>query len=51
MLMEPQSRSNDDQSQYQAQYWNGPGSSDWLLPEHRYERMLAPFTRRFRRGG
>jgi SAM-dependent methyltransferase len=39
--MEPQSRSNDDQ----AQYWNGPESSHWLVHEHRYERMLAPFAR------
>ncbi len=43
--MEPQSRSNDDQTRYQAQYWNGPEAGHWLVHEHRYERMLAPFTR------
>jgi SAM-dependent methyltransferase len=43
--MEPQSRPNDDQTQYQDQYWNGPEASHWLLHEHRYERMGAPFTR------
>ena len=41
--MEPQSRPNDDQTQYQ--YWNGPEASHWLVHEHRYERMGAPFTR------
>ncbi|MCI0690179.1 MAG: class I SAM-dependent methyltransferase [Sporichthyaceae bacterium] len=45
--MEPQSRPNDDQTQYQDQdqYWNGPEASHWLVHEHRYERMGAPFTR------
>jgi ubiquinone/menaquinone biosynthesis C-methylase UbiE len=43
--MEPQSRPNHDQTQYQAQYWNGPEASHWLVHEHRYERMGAPFTR------
>jgi Methyltransferase domain len=43
--MEPRSRSNDDQTQYQAQYRNGPEAGHWLVHEHRYERMLAPFTR------
>src|SRR5215216_2811913 len=43
--MEPPSRPNDDQTQYQAQYWNGPEASHWLVHEHRYERMGAPFTR------
>jgi len=43
--MEPQSRPNDDQTQYQAQYWNGPEANHWLVHEHRYERMGASFTR------
>ena len=43
--MEPWSRPNDDQTQYQAQYWNGPEAGHWLVHEHRYQRMLAPFTR------
>ena len=43
--MEPPSRPNDDQTRYQAQYWNGPEASHWLVHEHRYEPMLAPFTR------
>jgi cyclopropane fatty-acyl-phospholipid synthase-like methyltransferase len=36
--MEPRSRSNDGQTQYQAQYWNGPETD-------RDEGMLAPFIR------
>ncbi|MDF2713032.1 MAG: methyltransferase, partial [Nonomuraea muscovyensis] len=28
-----------------AQYWNGPEANHWLVHEHRYERMGAPFTR------
>ena len=43
--MEPPSRPNHDQTQYQAQYWNGPEANHWLVHEHRYERMGAPFTR------
>ena len=43
--MEPPSSSNDDQARYQAQYWNGPEAGHRLVHEHRYERMLAPFTR------
>ncbi len=43
--MEPQSRPNDDQTQYQDQYWNGPEANHWLVHEHRYERMGAPFPR------
>jgi SAM-dependent methyltransferase len=43
--VEPQSRPNGDLSRYQAQYWNGPEADHWLVHEHRYERMLAPFTR------
>lgn len=43
--MEPQSRPNDDQTQYQDQYWNGPEANHWLVHEHRYERMGASFTR------
>jgi hypothetical protein len=39
--MEPQSRSNDDQTRYQAQYWNGPESSHWLVQEHRDEPMAV----------
>jgi hypothetical protein len=39
--MEPQRSSNDDQTRYQAQYWNGPESSHWLVHEHRYERMAV----------
>ncbi|HZD69092.1 MAG TPA: class I SAM-dependent methyltransferase [Actinomycetes bacterium] len=39
--MEPLRRPNEDQ----AQYWNGPEAGHWLVHEHRYERMLAPFTR------
>ena len=27
------------------QYWNGPEANHWLVHEHRYERMGAPFTR------
>jgi ABC-2 type transport system ATP-binding protein len=42
--MEPPSSSNDDQTRYQAQYWNGPEASHWLVHEHRDERMLAAFT-------
>jgi hypothetical protein len=42
--MEPQSRSNDDQTRSQAQYWNGPEAGHCLVHEHRDERMLAPFT-------
>jgi SAM-dependent methyltransferase len=44
-LVEPRSEPNNDQAQYQAQYWNGPEAGHWLVHEHRYERMLAPFTR------
>jgi hypothetical protein len=33
--MEPRSRSNDDQTQYQAQYWNGPEAGPWLVQEQR----------------
>ena len=40
-----QRRPNDDQTQYQDQYWNGPEANHWLVHEHRYERMGAPFTR------
>jgi cyclopropane fatty-acyl-phospholipid synthase-like methyltransferase len=43
--MKPPSRPNHDQTQYQAQYWNGPEANHWLAHEHRYERMGAPFTR------
>src|SRR5215217_2919338 len=43
--MEPQRRPNHDQTQHQAQYWNGPEANHWLVHEHRYERMGAPFTR------
>jgi SAM-dependent methyltransferase len=43
--MEPQSRPNDDQTQYQDQYWSGPEANHWLVHEHRYERMGVPFTR------
>src|SRR5262245_12304227 len=43
--MEPQSRPDDDQTQYQGQYWNGPEASHWLVHEHSYERMGARFTR------
>src|SRR6266496_3788346 len=43
--MEPQSRPNDDQTQYLAQYWNGPEANHWLVHENRYERMGASFTR------
>jgi SAM-dependent methyltransferase len=39
--MEPRSGPNNDQ----AEYWNGPEAGHWLVHEHRYERMLAPFTR------
>ena len=39
--MDPRSGPNEDQ----AQYWNGPEADHWLVHEHRYERMLAPFTR------
>jgi SAM-dependent methyltransferase len=42
--MEPPSRSNDDQTRYQAQYRNGPEAGHWLVQAHRYEPMLAPFT-------
>jgi cyclopropane fatty-acyl-phospholipid synthase-like methyltransferase len=42
---EPPSRPNDDQTQYQAQHWNGPEANHWLVHEHRDERMGAPFTR------
>jgi predicted TPR repeat methyltransferase len=38
--MEPPSRSTD-----QAQYWNGLESGHWLVHEHRYDRILAPFIR------
>jgi SAM-dependent methyltransferase len=43
--MEPPRSSNDDQSRDQAQYWNGPEASHWLVHAPRYESMLAPFTR------
>jgi Methyltransferase domain len=43
--MDPPSRSNDDQTRYQAQYWNVPEAGHWLVHEHRDERMHAPFTR------
>jgi hypothetical protein len=39
--MEPQSRSNDDQTRYQAQYWNGPEAGHWQVQEPRYERMAV----------
>src|SRR6266498_1843237 len=43
--MEPQSRPNNAQTRYQDQYWNGPQANHWLVHEHRYERMGAPFPR------
>jgi hypothetical protein len=39
--VDPRSGTNEDQ----ARYWNGPEIDHWLVHEHRYERMLAPFTR------
>lgn len=39
--MEPQSRPNDDQTQYQAQYWNGPEAGHWLVHEHHSEHMAV----------
>lgn len=30
--MEPQSSSNDDHTQYQAQDWQGPEAGHWLVP-------------------
>src|SRR5574341_2083498 len=30
----------------QAQYWNGDEAAHWLVHEHRYERLLSPFTDR-----
>jgi ABC-2 type transport system permease protein len=39
--MEPQSRPNDDQTQYQDQYWNGPAAGHWLVHEHRDEAMAV----------
>jgi SAM-dependent methyltransferase len=38
--MEPRSGPNNDQ----AEYWNGPEAEHWLVHEHRYERILTPFT-------
>jgi SAM-dependent methyltransferase len=43
--MEPRSRPNDNQAQNQSEYWNGPEADHWLIHEHRFERMGAPFTR------
>jgi SAM-dependent methyltransferase len=39
-LVEPRSGPNNNQ----AEYWNGPEAGHWPVQEHRYERMLAPFT-------
>jgi SAM-dependent methyltransferase len=38
--METSWAANDEQ----ARYWNGGEAGHWLVHEHRYERMLAPFT-------
>jgi hypothetical protein len=40
--METRGAPNDDR----ARYWNGEEAGHWLVHEHRYERMLAPFTDR-----
>jgi len=39
--VDPRSGPSEDR----AQCWNGPEADHWLVHEHRYERMLAPFTR------
>jgi hypothetical protein len=39
--MEPQRSPNDDHTRYRAQYWNGPEAGQWLVHEHRYERMAV----------
>jgi hypothetical protein len=40
--METRGAPNDNQ----ARYWNGEEAGHWLVHEHRYERMLTPFTDR-----
>jgi hypothetical protein len=39
--MEPPSSSNDDQTQYQAQSWNGPEAGHWLVQEPRYQTVAV----------
>jgi SAM-dependent methyltransferase len=31
-------------NQQQSDYWNGDEAAHWLIEEHRYDRMLAPFN-------
>ena len=37
VLVEPRSRSIDNQAQFQAEYWKGPEAGRRLTHEHRYE--------------